>query len=386
MQYDTAVKELLEYSQKHNFFYKSFVNVFPKGIYQDYSTIFMTAMHIDFEWMYHGEVPEKINDIISLGTCIRTDGGFSREVSSDRHLKTFEMLMCSSGRSYEECIPEIVGLIKELLQDRGQVYARVHPSDCVSQTILSKNKVPFKTEKDCIFVGTKHQSNRSGYRIEFCAKGVLPSGKMIDWELMNAVLIDAVDGVPLKKTFVDCAGCFERFLVFREGKDCVLETSSFDLKKMEQLLPKLSDTVLFTFMDLVRTAVVMSLSGYSECVKQSRQGKTFNALETNLANFTVLNGLSYKNIKLAMDNDFKLVCERKNLTDKEFEYYIKAISRIEEKIMQKENVYNKICNYLIQNNNMSLDVLAQKTAQKYNGGDLNFINKIIKNISLKKGR
>lgn len=377
MSFNVAEKELLDYSQNHGLLYKSFVNVLPESYYQGYSTVFMTAMRPEFQWLYQGEIPTKIQDTISLGTCVRTNGGFSKEVLSDRHLKTFEMLMFCSARPYKESLPMAIDLIQKLLQEKGKLYARVFPTDVMSKEILASNKISFIDNDDCIFSGEKHQTNRSGFRIEFCAKGTLPSGKTVDWELMNTVLINSINGVPLDRPLLESAGCFERFLVFREGVDSVFETSSFNLTKMRNLLPDATKQQVFTLADLVRTAVMLSLSGYADCPKESRQNKTFSIVLTNLANFGVLNRFSQRDIDDIMAYEFSLIQQRKNVTDDEVMQYKKGCFLAREKLAQKEIAYRKICQYLNADKMMPMNTRIEKAAKRYNGGDLDFVTKIV---------
>ncbi|MDR1494876.1 MAG: hypothetical protein LBI29_02465 [Rickettsiales bacterium] len=231
--------------------------------------------------------------------------------------------------------------------------------------------MPFSFNSECL-LNEPEKTDRTGTRTEFCIKTTLPSGKAIDWELMNCTCITHLAGKKLDNLTIEAAGCLERLLVIAEGVDEVLKTSAFDQCLFLALSEKTPERTALFMLDILRTANIMALSGYDRVPRKSRQYKTFRVVLNCLINNVVVHSITVEEALSLLRVDFETLRKRKYIgPDSLFRISI-FWDHFEKLMKRKELVKQKIEQHL-ENSDINNTKLITKLANQYNGGDEVFV-------------
>lgn len=236
--------------------YRENLNVIPPKEYNNYSLVFMSAMHSSLQWLYRGQ-PNSPAANISTTACVRTNQGFKVAGQSNRHLKAFDMLTLAGEMTPSEIIDASVSLLMRVI-DRPDVklQAVVHPESHELVRICERQDLQVLYDEDCVF-NKPAWTDRQGKRIELrasCTSG----NHAIDWELLNTVVLTHSDygATRLSTPLVEASGALERVLALRENKAHVLQTSSF---LQPSFATEQSDSL--AIQDIARAVTFMGLSG-----------------------------------------------------------------------------------------------------------------------------
>jgi len=369
---DTVLQSGLEWRSRQN--------VYPFD--EKYSTIFMNAQRKELFWIYQGDIPSESQIICEGGInwCVRSDS-FEMAGKSNRHLSSFEMLGINGIMREDDAIEKTVRL---LTLDTG-----IHPEQ-IFTNLSGDNKLAISTLLDLgISIRNKPldfsriDTNRSGHRLEFNISFESKNGINQEWEVQNMVVLTNIGGIQIRKPIIDSGGSFERLIAIKEGVEDIFESSILkpSVDYVKQFFSKkniFEKKIAESFVDLTRTAIIMSESGFIIGTK-TRQEQTFRKLAREIGIRLIkyeINLSDYLNI-------ISFIKKEKNIFNDYSDKYQEDLNYLEKSgfILMIENMlstYGKIYEKLLdgKNNGLDLNELTKKFSKKYDGASDNGIAKL----------
>ncbi len=361
-------------------------SVMPTGPYLKYSTVFMSAMQPELQWLYQGEVPESVRTSVGTSFCIRTNKNFQNSGKSARNLKCFEMLNISGRMTQEQLLNEVHQLLLNQLDGSGTVLSmKAHPDDLITKEFCKSVGLECAEDEKSVF-SEPDKTDRIGVKAEWF--GSRKVGKeTIDFELMDMLAIHSLEHGRRKISppLVEAGGSFERVLALREGVSNVLMTSAFDVEGIRRIDGSLTLEKALALQDLIRALLVMSGSGYElPATKRdaTKQEKVYSVACHEMAVVCLENGVAIDVLGKCMEHDLGHMKTWKNAGYDlaNFDAH-RCATDVAEAHKGLVTAYQNTVRYLkAHRNSWPQDELMQKAADKYFGGTLRLVQIAVRDL------